>query len=258
MTTPGMTVLRKAMIAGLVAMLPALEGCARRGEPVDQLAEEPDQSAQTDVLVETAVDEEDLAPPTLSPPIPAGPGVFPGPPFRPPAAPPPPGSFPTETVPPPAAIPDGERPDGAESSSSTSSDADAGLAAPGELLEPSSASAAPSVGAAPLSRARLFRRYDEWTEAETAADALGRIGAAAAPEVTAMLADPDPAVRRQAAEILARIGPEAEMAIEPLMRVLEEDSDRAVRKAAAYALGQMGPKAAAAAPVLLRILREAK
>jgi HEAT repeat protein len=104
--------------------------------------------------------------------------------------------------------------------------------------------------------ARFFRRRDDWTEAEVAADALGRIGAAAAAEAIAMLDDPSPTVRRRGAEILAHIGADAEEAIEPLIRTLEQDPDPQVRKAAAYALGQMGPQAAAAVPALTNMLRK--
>jgi HEAT repeat protein len=115
-------------------------------------------------------------------------------------------------------------------------------------------------GASPLQLdpARLFRRRDEWTEAETAADALGRIGAPATAQVLAMLDDPSPTVRKRGAEILAHIGSDAQAAIEPLTRMVEQDPDPQVRKAAAFALGQMGPTAAAAVPALTRMLRESR
>jgi HEAT repeat protein len=102
-----------------------------------------------------------------------------------------------------------------------------------------------------------MRRPDEWTEAEAALDALARIGGAAVPEAVAMLDDPDPVVRRRGAEILARVGPDAEGTVEPLIRVMQQDADPAVRKAATLALGQLGPKAAAAVPALTRVVREA-
>ncbi|MBW3599765.1 MAG: HEAT repeat domain-containing protein, partial [Planctomycetes bacterium] len=157
------------------------------------------------------------------------------------------GSFPTENVLPPAPIRD--------SDGSSSSSGEPENAATEELLDGagSAGSLAPAYQPA---RSRLFRPYDEWTLAETAADALGRIGAASTEEVTAMLDDADPVIRRRGAEILARIGPDAETAVEPLLRVAEQDPDPAVRKAAIYALGQIGPNAAAAVPALMQILRD--
>jgi hypothetical protein len=85
---------------------------------------------------------------------------------------------------------------------------------------------------------------------DTAADALARIGAAAVPEVTRMLNDPQPAQRIRAAGILARIGPDAQPAV-PVLITRLHDPDEGVRKAAAHALGQMGPAAADAVPALL-------
>lgn len=85
---------------------------------------------------------------------------------------------------------------------------------------------------------------------ETAADALARIGAAAVPEVTRMLNDPQPQQRIRAAGILARIGPDAQPAV-PVLITRLHDPDEGVRKAAAHALGQMGPAAADAVPALL-------
>jgi len=92
---------------------------------------------------------------------------------------------------------------------------------------------------------------------ETAARALGRIGAAAVPELRRALADGDPAVRIQAAEVLARIGPEAESAVPDLIVALEDENE-GVRKAAARALGQIGPAAAPAVPALMRSMRESE
>ena len=42
---------------------------------------------------------------------------------------------------------------------------------------------------------RMVKSYTEWTVAETAADALGRMGAAAIPDLIESLHDQDPAVR---------------------------------------------------------------
>jgi HEAT repeat protein len=90
---------------------------------------------------------------------------------------------------------------------------------------------------------------------ETAARALGRIGEAAVPELQRALTDVDPSVRIQAAEVLARIGPEAEAAVPDLIAALEDENEE-VRKAAARALGQIGPAAAAAVPALMRSMRQ--
>jgi HEAT repeat protein len=153
-----------------------------------------------------------------------------------------------ETVPPPTAVPD------VASSSSTSSDLEAASQNSLEQDLTSPPYVSPSLE---IPRSRLIRRRDEWTEAETAADALGRIGAPATAEIVAMLDDPDATVRRRGAEILARIGGDAEEAIPSLIRIVEHDPQPQVRKAAVYALGQMGPKASAAIPVLTRMLRNA-
>jgi hypothetical protein len=90
---------------------------------------------------------------------------------------------------------------------------------------------------------------------ETAADALARIGTAAVPQVTVMLSDPNPELRKRAAHILAQIGPDAKIAVPELInRLRDEDED--VRKAAAHALGQMGPAAGDAVPALLRAAQD--
>lgn len=99
------------------------------------------------------------------------------------------------------------------------------------------------------------RPYRAWEMREAAADALGRIGEPAVPELVRMLQDPDPALRRQAADVLARIGPRAGAAV-PQLTLALDDADPQVRRSAARALGQIGPDAAAAVPTLMRILRE--
>jgi HEAT repeat protein len=99
----------------------------------------------------------------------------------------------------------------------------------------------------------VLRSYREWTIQETAADALGRIGTAAVPELVGALAHPDPEVRRQASRVLARIGPGAAVAV-PVLRQLLVDQDSTVRQAAIRALGQIGPPAAAAVPDLMILL----
>jgi hypothetical protein len=226
-------------MAAITALLYA-SGCAPRSSPPDALPQAQTPSA---AVVEEPGDGANGGSPEF-----LQPAMFQGPPLRPPPAAAPPGSFPTEIedVPPPAPVPD------SAGSSSSSSEADQELAE--ELVEDSYAPGAGAPAYQPA-RSRLFRRYDQWTEAETAAHALGRLGAAAAAEVTALLADPDPAVRLRAAEILARIGPEAATAVDPLVRILEQDPDPGVRKAAAFALGQMGPEASPAVPALMELLR---
>ncbi|MCA9151483.1 MAG: HEAT repeat domain-containing protein [Planctomycetales bacterium] len=107
-------------------------------------------------------------------------------------------------------------------------------------------SAAPSAGTA-------LRSYNEWSLAETAADALGRIGTASVPELVRGLQHPNARVRRDVSRVLARIGPDAVIAV-PELRQLLQDEDDEVRQAAARALGQIGPGAQSAVPDLIRLL----
>jgi HEAT repeat protein len=227
----------------ILAILPVgtgFSGCAKRSSPGNSSARNETPAANDALLEVSRSDATPVAPPSL-----AQPGAYQGPPLKPRSADR--TSFAGETVTPPEPVLE------ATSSSSSSDEA-----ARRELLE----SEASSPGYVPptmqIDPARLFRSRDEWTVAETAADALGRIGAPATADVLPMLDDPSPEVRRRGAEILAHIGGDAETAIEPLIRMLERDPDEDVRKAAAYALGQMGPKAAAAVPALARMLREGK
>jgi hypothetical protein len=97
----------------------------------------------------------------------------------------------------------------------------------------------------------LVRSREQFTLSETASEALARIGPSSVPPVTAMLSDPDPAIRARSAAILARIGPDARDAV-PELTALLADSDPFVQKEAARALGQIGPEAAAAVPSLVR------
>lgn len=92
---------------------------------------------------------------------------------------------------------------------------------------------------------------------ETVIDALARIGTDSVEPLIATLADPDPALRADAARALALMGPLAEPAIPALTRALG-DSDEAVRIGAARALGQIGPTAREAVPVLIEALRRAE
>lgn len=102
---------------------------------------------------------------------------------------------------------------------------------------------------------RIPRREDQ-PMADTAADALARIGAPAVPQVTVMLSDPNPELRVRAAHILAQIGPEGKVAVPELINRLRDENEE-VRKAAAHALGQMGPSAGDAVPALLRAAQDA-
>lgn len=100
--------------------------------------------------------------------------------------------------------------------------------------------------------AKMFR---EWGVADTAADALARIGESAAPALIEGLADPSPVVRAQAARALARMGPKAHSAV-PALIVALDDEDMDVRMNAARALGQIGAEAQEAVPALMRALKE--
>ncbi|HEX5497809.1 MAG TPA: HEAT repeat domain-containing protein [Thermomicrobiales bacterium] len=100
--------------------------------------------------------------------------------------------------------------------------------------------------------AKMFR---EWNVADTAADALARIGEAAVPALIEGLADPNPAVRAQAARALARMGPKGHAAVPALILALEDEHE-SVRLNAARALGQIGPDAQEAVPALIRTLKD--
>jgi HEAT repeat protein len=99
-------------------------------------------------------------------------------------------------------------------------------------------------------------QYREWSMREVSIDSLGRIGAAAIPALVDVLHDPDPLLRRHAAQALARIGPDARDAVPDLIVALQ-DRDEEVRKNVARALGQIGPEARAAVPALLEELKAA-
>lgn len=114
---------------------------------------------------------------------------------------------------------------------------------------------------APLNRgerpviAPIIKPYEQWTEQEAAADALGRIGAQAIPYLQQALRSPDSEMKKQAAEVLARMGSDAKPAVNDLI-VLLDDPDLEVRKVAVRTLGRIGPDAAAAIPALMRTLVE--
>jgi hypothetical protein len=109
----------------------------------------------------------------------------------------------------------------------------------------------------PLVTLPVVPEFRQPTEQETAAAALGRIGRAAVPALIQTLGHRDPQVRRQAALVLARIGPDAADAVPELIELLG-DADKDVRTAAARALGQIGPEASKAVPALMRQLVEPK
>lgn len=99
--------------------------------------------------------------------------------------------------------------------------------------------------------------FEERSEQQVAAEALSQIGPPAVSDLRAALKSRDPRIRREAAGVLARMGPEAKEAVPDLTRLLD-DEDEATRKIAVRALGRIGPDAAAAVPALMRTLLEPK
>ena len=102
-----------------------------------------------------------------------------------------------------------------------------------------------------------LKPLEQWTEQEAAADALGRIGPPAIPQLVESLRSSDPEARLIAAQVLARMGSDAKEAVPDLVRLLD-DPDERIRKAATRALGRIGPDAAAAVPGLIETLLESK
>lgn len=117
-----------------------------------------------------------------------------------------------------------------------------GFAAPTTALMPADQPTSP-----------ILKPFDQWTEQEAAADALGRIGAPAIPYLQQALRSSDPAAKKQAAEVLARMGSDAKPAVNDLVALLD-DPDPEVRKIAVRTLGRIGPEAAAAVPALMQSL----
>ena len=99
----------------------------------------------------------------------------------------------------------------------------------------------------------ILKPYEQWTEQEAAADALGRIGAPAIPYLQQVLRTGDAAAKKQAAEVLARMGSDAKPAVNELVALLD-DPDPEVRKVAVRTLGRIGPEASAAVPALMQSL----
>jgi HEAT repeats len=102
-------------------------------------------------------------------------------------------------------------------------------------------------------RSAPLKPADQWTEQETAADALGRIGAPAVPALMQALQSSDSDVRARAADVLGRMGSDARDAVPELIRLLD-DPDERIRRIAARALGRIGPSAGEAVPGLMRSL----
>ncbi|HUE69553.1 MAG TPA: HEAT repeat domain-containing protein [Pirellulaceae bacterium] len=93
------------------------------------------------------------------------------------------------------------------------------------------------------------------SEQQLAADALTRIGPPAVPMLVEALRGTDDEVRRQACQVLVRMGPDAKEAVPELVNLLD-DPDEDLRRMAATALGRIGPDAGEAVPALMRRLLE--
>lgn len=90
----------------------------------------------------------------------------------------------------------------------------------------------------PRARPALSLLLERFRKGAPAEQAMIELAPASVPGVTAMLADPDPAVRRHAARALRLIGPAARSADAALADALK-DPDPGVRAAAALALGEI-------------------
>jgi hypothetical protein len=134
-----------------------------------------------------------------------------------------------------------------------------GQVAPASFVSAESPAAGSSVAPRPIfdytaSPAEYnLKPLDKWTEQEAAADALGRIGTAAVPDLIAALRSNDAEARLQATQVLARMGSDAKEAVPDLIRLLD-DPDERIRKAATRTLGRIGPAAAEAVPALMKSL----
>lgn len=110
--------------------------------------------------------------------------------------------------------------------------------------------AAPSGLTVQYTAPSLERPLSEIPDQELAEEALARIGPPAVPSLVQALSHQDPLVRREAAKVLMRMGPDAKDAAPELTRLLD-DPDQMVRKYATKALGNIGPDAAVAVPALM-------
>lgn len=113
----------------------------------------------------------------------------------------------------------------------------------------------PAIVTQPSSAVTALTSLLEPSLADTAADALARIGPEAVSPLVETLRDDDPNVRARAARALAHLGPMAAPAVQSLRQALK-DEDARVRRHAARALGQIGPAARAAIPDLIDALHE--
>jgi HEAT repeat protein len=96
--------------------------------------------------------------------------------------------------------------------------------------------------------APLMAALRETETRSAAALALRAIGKDAAPELTEALKDNDARVRRVAAEVLGRIGPDAKTAVPGLLEACK-DKDGTVREEAATAVKRIDPEAAKKAKI---------
>jgi hypothetical protein len=104
----------------------------------------------------------------------------------------------------------------------------------------------------PLFELTVDRPYQAWTLPQTAANSLASLGPVAVPVLVPQLRAADLAQRRQAAEILARVGHDAARTgnlgdVAAIVERVEDPSeDLLVRKGCARAMGHIGPALAAA------------
>lgn len=110
-----------------------------------------------------------------------------------------------------------------------------------------------SVGPSGVREISAGLRHPDARARAGAAEALGRLGAAAGDAAAALvetLKDPVPDVRAAAARALGRMAPQSAAVAVPSLTLLVKDQPRAVRLAAIVALGQMRTAAASAAKAL--------
>jgi HEAT repeat protein len=115
-----------------------------------------------------------------------------------------------------------------------------------------------SLGVRALSECVRLLVHEEWGVRLRAAEALGNMGADAAPAVPALIAtlpDETPSVRSGVAFALGHIGPAAADAVPALVELLQ-DENREVRSMASVALGRIGPPAGAARPALATAFKD--
>src|SRR5262249_44039023 len=105
----------------------------------------------------------------------------------------------------------------------------------------------------------LIDALNDWALRRDAAEALAKIGLPAVPALLQALANPDWDVRRAAEQALRRIEPDwledpwAQASVPALIQALA-DKHVHVRRAAVETLGRIGPQARAAVPTLVQAL----